>query len=130
VEPALPVSGAAVLRDVVMIITLITWLVVRHMVRTGVNQACGAAYLGWHLLLRDVQLEQIRGDRVLHEALAVRADPLHLAAVFYLSTATEMECCGPSRQGVAVSARSRHSLPDDDVPPHRHRAVVGREQLR
>jgi len=39
-------------------------------------------YLSWHLLLRGVQLEQIRADRVLHEALAVRADPLHLAAVF------------------------------------------------
>jgi hypothetical protein len=38
--------------------------------------------------LRGVQLEQIRGDRVLHEALAVRADPLHLAAVFHLSSAT------------------------------------------
>ena len=45
-------------------------------------------YLSWHLLLRGVQLEQIRGDRVLHEALAVRADPLHLAAMFHLSTAT------------------------------------------
>ena len=45
-------------------------------------------YLSWHLLLRGVQLEQIRGDRVLHEALAVRADPLHLAAVFHLSSAT------------------------------------------
>lgn len=36
-------------------------------------------YLSWHLLLRGVQLEQIRGDRVPHEA---RADPLHLTAVF------------------------------------------------
>jgi hypothetical protein len=27
-------------------------------------------------------------------------------------------------------AATRHSLPDDDVPPHRYRAVVGREQLR
>jgi hypothetical protein len=45
-------------------------------------------YLSWHLLLRGVQLEQIRGDRVLQEALVVRADPLHLAAMFHLSTAT------------------------------------------
>ncbi|WP_219420329.1 hypothetical protein [Pseudonocardia nigra] len=45
-------------------------------------------YLTWHLLLRGVQLEHIRGDRVLHEALAVGADPLHLAAVFNLSAAT------------------------------------------
>ena len=40
------------------------------------------------MLLRGVQLEQIRGDRVLQEALVVRADPLHLAAMFHLSTAT------------------------------------------
>jgi hypothetical protein len=39
-------------------------------------------YLSWHLLLRGVALEQIRGDRVLQEALVVRADPLHLAAMF------------------------------------------------
>ena len=45
-------------------------------------------YLSWYLLLRGVQLEQIRGDPVLHEALAVRVDPLHLARVFHLSTAT------------------------------------------
>ncbi|WP_219420054.1 hypothetical protein [Pseudonocardia nigra] len=45
-------------------------------------------YLSWHLLLNGVQLEHIRGDRVLQEALAVRADPLHLVAVFNLSPAT------------------------------------------
>ncbi|WP_214408198.1 hypothetical protein [Pseudonocardia lacus] len=64
----------------------------RHVLVSAVT-ATGTApvsdyYLSWHLLLRGVQLEQIRGDRVLHEALAVRADPLHLAAVFNLSTAT------------------------------------------
>jgi site-specific recombinase XerD len=45
-------------------------------------------YLSWHLLLHGVQLEHIRGDRVLQEALAVRADPLHLVAVFNLSPGT------------------------------------------
>jgi hypothetical protein len=64
----------------------------RHVLVSAVT-ATGTApvsdyYLSWHLLLRGVQLEQIRGDRVLHEALAVRADPLHLAAMFHLSTAT------------------------------------------
>jgi hypothetical protein len=39
------------------------------------------------LLLRGVQLEQIRGDGVLHEALAVRT-PRRLAAVFNLNSAT------------------------------------------
>lgn len=45
-------------------------------------------YLSWHLLMHGVQLEQIRCDRVLQEALAVQADPLHLAAVFHLSSST------------------------------------------
>ncbi|WP_219414204.1 site-specific integrase [Pseudonocardia nigra] len=45
-------------------------------------------YLTWHLLLHGVQLEHIRGDRVLQEALAVGADPLHLAVVFHLSFST------------------------------------------
>jgi hypothetical protein len=53
-------------------------------------------YLSWHLL-RGVQLEQIRGDRVLHEALAVRADPLHLAAVFNLSSTTAITYAGIAR---------------------------------
>ncbi len=64
----------------------------RHVLVSAVTATSTAPisdyYLSWHLLLRGVQLEQIRGDRVLHEALAVRADPLHLAAVFHLSTAT------------------------------------------
>ncbi len=64
----------------------------RHVLVSAVT-ATGTApvsdyYLSWHLLLRGVQLEQIRGDRVLQEALVVRADPLHLAAMFHLSTAT------------------------------------------
>jgi hypothetical protein len=45
-------------------------------------------YLSCHLLLQGVQLEQIRGDRILQEALAVEADPLHLAMAFNLSSAT------------------------------------------
>ncbi|WP_181647257.1 hypothetical protein [Streptomyces sp. WAC00263] len=35
-------------------------------------------YLKRHLLHQGVHLERIRGDRVLHEALTVGADPLHL----------------------------------------------------
>lgn len=40
------------------------------------------------LLRHGVYLERIRGDRVLHEALSVGPDPLHLAVVFNLSHAT------------------------------------------
>ncbi|MET7727315.1 TetR family transcriptional regulator [Streptomyces mirabilis] len=41
-------------------------------------------YLKRHLLHQGVHLERIRGDRVLHEALTVGADPLHLGLVFNL----------------------------------------------
>ncbi|GAB2829936.1 hypothetical protein GCM10027073_67930 [Streptomyces chlorus] len=45
-------------------------------------------YLKRHLLHQGVYLERIRGDRVLHEALTVGADPLHLTLVFNLSHTT------------------------------------------
>ncbi len=85
----------------------------RHVLVSAVT-ATGTApisdyYLSWHLLLRGVQLEQIRGDRVLHEALAVRADPLHLAAVFHLSSATAI--------AYADIARSLLDPPKDPLQP-------------
>jgi hypothetical protein len=55
-------------------------------------------YLPFHLLLRGVQLEHIRGDRVLQEALAVGADPLHLAEAFRLSPETAIEYADVARQ--------------------------------
>ena len=39
------------------------------------TQPVSDCYLSCHLLLHGVQLEQIRGDRILHEALAVQAGP-------------------------------------------------------
>ena len=68
-------------------------------------------YLSWHLLLRGVPLEQIRGDRVLQEALAVRADPLHLVVVFNLSFSTAI--------GYADIARALLERPveTDTTPP-------------
>jgi len=58
--------------------------------------------------LRGVQLELIRGDRVLHEALAVGADSLHLAAVFNLSSATAI--------AYAEIARSLLERPIESTP--------------
>jgi hypothetical protein len=64
----------------------------RHVLISAVSAAgtepINAYYLAYHLSLQGVQLEQIRGDRVLHEALAVNADPLHLATAFNLSAKT------------------------------------------
>ncbi len=42
-------------------------------------------YFTWHLRDHGIQPERIRGDRILHEALAVGPDPLHLSLVFNLS---------------------------------------------
>jgi hypothetical protein len=46
------------------------------------------SYLNWNLNRHGVSIERIRRDRVLHEALTARADPLHLALVFGLSHTT------------------------------------------
>jgi integrase len=46
------------------------------------------SYLTWNLQRHGVSIERIRRDRVLHEALTARADPLHLALVFGLSQTT------------------------------------------
>jgi hypothetical protein len=45
-------------------------------------------YLSWNLQRHGVSIERVRRDRVLHEALTARADPLHLALVFGLSHTT------------------------------------------
>jgi integrase len=45
-------------------------------------------FLAWNLQRHGVNIERIRRDRVLHEALTARADPLHLALAFCLSHAT------------------------------------------
>jgi hypothetical protein len=42
-----------------------------------------ASYLDRHQ--RGISLEHIRRDRILHEALATGADPLHLALVFNIN---------------------------------------------
>ena len=58
---------------------------------TVIGTAPITAYcLTWHLGLLGIELEHIRADRVLHEALAVRADPLHLAHTFGLSDNTAL----------------------------------------
>ena len=46
------------------------------------------SYLNWNLQRHGVSIDRIRRDRVLHEALTARADPLHLALVFGLSHTT------------------------------------------
>lgn len=45
-------------------------------------------YFHYHLRGHDVDLDRIRKDRILHEALTVGPDPLHLSLVFNLSLTT------------------------------------------
>ena len=57
------------------------------------SRGCGPvsrSYLNWNLQRHGVSIERIRRERVLHEALTARADPLHLhlALVFGLSHTT------------------------------------------
>jgi hypothetical protein len=48
----------------------------------------GEPNFAWNLRRHGVNLERIRGDRILHEALTAGSDPLHLALVFNLSHTT------------------------------------------
>jgi hypothetical protein len=52
------------------------------------RQPVSRSYLNWNLQRHGVSIERIRRDRVLHEALSARADPLHLAMVFGISQTT------------------------------------------
>ena len=69
----------------------------RHLVISRVSALgtgpVAAGYLDKHLLL-GTPLERIRRDRILHEALATGADPLHLALVFTIDHTTAMTYAG------------------------------------
>jgi integrase len=59
---------------------------------------------------RGISLERIRRDRILHEALATGADPLHLALVFNIDHTNAMAYAGAARNllsGPAEQAPSR-----------------------
>ena len=60
-----------------------------------VSASCLAGYLGRDQ--RGVSLEHIRRDRILQEALATGADPLHLALVFNIDRTNAMAYAGAAR---------------------------------
>jgi hypothetical protein len=51
-----------------------------------------------------VSLERIRRDRIMHEALATGANPLHLALVFHLEHTNAMAYAHAARQLLSGSA--------------------------
>ena len=65
---------------------------------------------------RGISLEHIRRDRILHEALATGADPVHLALVFNIdhtnamayATAARNLLSSPAEQALSHAARNRH----------------------
>ncbi len=72
-------------------------------------------YLTWNLQRHGVSIERIRRDRVLHEALTARADPLHLALVFGLSHTTASKytliACDLLADQPAEAAGEQHHAP-------------------
>ena len=58
-----------------------------------------------HRLVPGIGLDRIRRDRILHEALTVGADPLHLTLVFQLSPSTASR----------YSSLAQHILEDDPI---------------
>jgi hypothetical protein len=54
--------------------------------RTALRDApVSRGYVAWHLKPHGVSIERIRRDRILHEALTGRPDPLHLSLMFGIS---------------------------------------------
>jgi hypothetical protein len=68
-----------------------------------------ADYLGRHQ--RGISLEHIRRDRILHEALATGADPLHLVLVFNIDHTNAMAYAGAARNLLTGPA-------DQELSPH------------
>src|SRR5262249_53712224 len=75
--------------------------------------------------LRGISLDRIRRDRILHEALATGADPLHLSLVFNIDHTTAMAYANaarnllgsPAEQALSRPARNGHeSTPSTKSP--------------
>jgi hypothetical protein len=83
----------------------------RHVLVTRISALgtgpVSADYLDKHQL-PGISLERIRRDRILHEALAARADPLHLALIFHLDHTNAM--------AYATAARNLLRSPAEQPP--------------
>jgi hypothetical protein len=69
-------------------------------------------YLDKHQL-HGVSLERIRRDRILAEALATGADPLHLALVFNIDHTNAMAYANAARSLLAGPAEQALSMPPE-----------------
>ena len=80
-------------------------------------------YLDKHQL-RGISLDHIRRDRILHEALAAGADPLHLALVFNIDHANAMAYANAARN-LLTGPAGRRCHP---IARHEHDAAASREK--
>jgi hypothetical protein len=75
-----------------------------------------AMYLQLNFVRRGIDLERIRADRILHEALTAGPDPLHLTVVFNLSHTTATRYADTAEKimssGGAPGPASTAQLPD------------------
>jgi integrase len=69
------------------------------------------AYFKWNLRDHGIQPERIRADRILHEALAVGPDPLHLSLVFSLSHSTASRYARVAEQLLDTPTQSAEEAP-------------------
>jgi integrase len=88
----------------------------RHLLISRVSasgtESVAADYLDKHLLL-GAPLERIRRDRILQEALATGADPLHLTLIFNIDHTTAMSYADAARKLLGASAEHRASSTAD-----------------
>jgi hypothetical protein len=73
-------------------------------------------YFKWHLRDHGIAPERIRADRILHEALAVGLDPLHLARIFNLSHATASRYAAIAKRLIDPSTQSTEASPQRHGP--------------
>jgi integrase len=86
----------------------------------GTDPVSGA-FLTWNLGRHGISIERIRRDRVLHEALTARADPLHLAMVFGISQTAASDYALIARSILADAPITTQEVPSDQ--PVRCRAA-------
>lgn len=72
-----------------------------------------AHHVTWHLGLLGIELEHIRGDRILQEALATNADPLHLTIAFGLSEKAAVSYTVLARNLMQHPIEATNDHPDD-----------------
>jgi integrase len=82
------------------------------------NQPVGRGYVTFHLKPHGVSVERIRRDRILHEALTGRPDPLHLTLMFGISERPASQyariACDLLAEPAGQEEADRHNLGEHD----------------